>query len=161
MFVKQDGDNYEIQLTSLTDIGNRQVLKVSKNDVYRYLGPQYINDRTEASSRMTIGKGNTNLTGNPLHSVMQKQFGNFPGVKRLQITADLNQDLSNPDLYTPVINIKKKDGKYASFELSGNNKSGRVGYDQGITNLDALTDDVILKKLKQEYPNYDFSKLDY
>lgn len=161
VFVKQDGDNYEIQLTSLTDIGNRQVLKVSKNDVYRYLGPQYINDRTEASSRMTIGKGNTNLTGNPLHSVMQKQFGNFPGVKRLQITADLNQDLSNPDLYTPVINIKKKDGKYASFELSGNNKSGRVGYDQGITNLDALTDDVILKKLKQEYPNYDFSKLDY
>ena len=161
VFVKQDGDNYEIQLTSLTDLENRQILKVSKNDVYRYLGPQYINDRTEASSRITIGKGNTNLTGNPLHAVMQKQFGNFPGVKRLQITADLNQDLSNPDLYTPVINIKKKDGKYASFELSGNNKAGRVGYDQGITNLDALTDDVILKKLKQEYPNYDFSKLDY
>jgi hypothetical protein len=161
VFVKQDGDNYEVQISSLTDLANRQVLKVSKNDVYRYLGPQYINDRTEASTRMTIGKGNTNLTGNPLHSVMQKQFGNFPGIKKLQITADLNQDLSNPDLYTPIINIKKKDGSYASFELSGNDKAGRVGYDQGLTNLDALTDDVILKKLKQEYPNYDFSKLDY
>ena len=82
-------------------------------------------------------------------------------IQKFQVTADLVQDLSNSDLFTYSINIKKKDGRYAQFSLSGIDKSRKVGYDQGKASLNNLTDAVLLQKIKEEYPDYDFSKLDY
>ena len=161
VFIEQDGDNFRVHLKSEADPSNRQVLKLSRNDVVRYFGPGYVNDKTQESIRINIGKGNTNLTGNPERALLQKQFGDFPGISKFQVTADLNQDLSNPDLYTAMINVKRKDGSYASFEISGKNKMQRLGFDQGRQNLNALTDATLMKLLKEEYPNYDFSNLDY
>ena len=92
---------------------------------------------------------------------MQKRFGDFPGIQKLQVTADLNENISNPELFTPMINIKTKKGGYASFPLAGPNKTQFVGYEQGRANLNALTDDVLLKVLKQTYPTFDFNTLDY
>lgn len=160
-FVFRNGDSYEIQITNKSDPSNIQRLKVSKLDIVNKLGAEYVNNKTQESSRLTIGKGNTNLTGDPLEALMQKQFGDFPNIQRLQVTADLVQDLSNPDLFSYSINIKKKDGRYVTFNLSGKNKSQKVGFDQGVRNLNNLTDDILLKKIKEEYPNYDYSKLDY
>ena len=92
---------------------------------------------------------------------MQKQFGNFPGIQRLQVTANLKEDRSNPDLFIPTVFVKNKQGKYISFELAGDDKLSRVGYDQGVQNLDRLNDQTLLKSLKQAYPKFDFSTLDY
>ena len=161
VFVYASGDNYEIHLKSEADPRNRQVLRVSKNDIDRYIGPGYTKNLTQESIRLGVGKGDTNINKDPLQSVMQKQFGDFPGIQRLQVTADLNESLSNSELFTPSINIKKKNGRYASFPLSGINKSQFVGYEQGRANLNALTDDVLLKVLKQAYPTFDFNTLDY
>ena len=161
IFIEQDGDNYKVHLKSESDPKNRQTLKLSKNDVARYFGSSYVNDKTQESIRLNIGKGNTNLTGDPTKALLQKQFGDFPGVNKFQVTADLNQDLSDPNLYTPMINVKTKDGRYATFEIAGNNKLRRVGYDQGVKSLNELTDATLLKLLQEQYPNYDFSKLDY
>ena len=161
VFIYQDGDNYQVHLKSESNPKERQVLKLSKADIIRYFGPGYVNDRTQESIRMNMGRGNSNITQNPTQAMMQKQFGDFPGINRLQVTADLNQDLSDPDLYSVMINVKKKNGRYQTFELSGQNGEQRVGFDQGRKNLNSLTDDVLLKRLKQEYPNFDFSTLDY
>lgn len=161
VFIEQDGDNFKVHLKSEKDPLNRQTLKLSRNDVINYFGAGYVNDKTQESIRVNIGRGNTNITGDPKQSVMQKQFGDFPGISRFQVTADLNQDLSNPDLYTAMINVKRKDGEYTSFEISGKNKMQRLGYDQGRQSLNSLTDATLLKLLKEEYPNYDFSNLDY
>lgn len=161
VFIEQDGDNFKVHLKSEKDPLNRQTLKLSRNDVINYFGPGYVNDKTQESIRIKIGGGNTNITGDPNQAVMQKQFGDFPGIRKFQVTADLNQDLSNSDLYTAMINVKRKDGTYATFEISGNNKMQRVGYDQGRQSLNSLTDATLLKLLKEEYPNYDFSNLDY
>jgi len=161
VFIYQDGDNYQVHLKSDKDPTQRQVLKLSKADVARYFGAGYVNDKTQESIRVNMGRGNTNITQNPTQAIMQKQFGDFPGINKLQVTADLNQDLSDPDLYTIMINIKKKDGRYATFELSGQNGEQRVGFDQGRNNLNSLNDEILLKRLKQEYPNFDFSTLDY
>jgi hypothetical protein len=161
VFIEQDGDNFKVHLKSESDPSNRQVLKLSRNDVVRYFGAGYVNDKTQESIRVNIGRGNTNVTGDPKKAMVQKQFGDFPGINKYQVTADLNQDLSDPNLYTAMINVKKKDGKYATFEISGNNMLQRVGFDQGRKNLNALTDETLIKLLKASYPNFDFSKLDY
>jgi hypothetical protein len=161
VFIEQDGDNFKVHLKSEADPSNRQTLRLSRNDVVRYFGPAYVNNKTQESIRINVGGGNTNITGDPKRALLQKQFGDFPGITKYQVTADLNQDLSNPDLYTAMINVRKKDGRYASFEISGNNKLQRVGYDQGRQNLNSLTDLTLIKLLKENYPNYDFSNLDY
>ena len=90
---------------------------------------------------------------------MQKRFGDFPGIKKLQVTAKLEED--TPGLFIPTIYVKQKDNKYVRFEIAGDDKLSRVGFDQGVQNLNSLNDEVLMKVLKQSYPSYDFSKIDY
>lgn len=161
IFIEQDGDNYKVHLKSETDPKNRQTLRLSKNDVSRYFGAGYVNDKTIESVRLNIGKGNTNLTADPNRAILQKQFGDFPGINRFQVTADLDEDLGNPGTFIPMINVRNKNGRYTSFELSGSNKLRRLGYDQAKENLNKLTDSELLKLLQENYPNFDFSTLDY
>lgn len=161
VFIEQDGDNFRVHLKSESDPSNRQILKLSKGDVVRYFGEGYVNNKTQESIRINIGGGNTNITGDPKKAVFQKQFGDFPGVSRYQVTADLNQDLSDANLYTAMINVKRKDGGYQTFEISGSDNLHRVGYDQGRKSLNALTDQTLINLLKAQYPNYDYSNLDY
>jgi hypothetical protein len=160
VFVTQDGDNYVIEMRNLQDPDNPQSFKVSGSQVKAYLGDKYVNENVQVSGRFAIGQGNSDInhTNNPLNAMMQKRFGDFPGIQKLQVTAKLDED--TPGLFIPTVYVKQKDGNYAQFELSGNNKLSRVGYQQGIQNLNALNDDVLEKVLKQAYPNYDFSKLD-
>ena len=160
IFIQQSGDSYEVQLKSESDPKNIQRIKVSKEDIIANFGPQYVVNNTQEATRLKMGKGNTNLTGNPNESMMQKSFGDFPGVRKMNITADLTSDLSNPDLYIPTVNIMKKNGRYQTFILSGQDNLSRVGFDQGKANLNALSDNVLLKYLKTEYPNFDYSQLD-
>jgi hypothetical protein len=163
VLVKQDGDSYEIEIRNSANPSEPQRLKVSGAQVAGYLGDKYVNTNAQASARVAIGRGNTDITkGNVAQeAVMQKQFGDFPGIQHLQVTANLKQDRSNPDLYIPTVFVKNKQGKYTSFELSGSNKLSRVGYEQGVQNLNALNDQVLLTALKQAYPKFDFSTLDY
>jgi hypothetical protein len=160
IFIEQEGENYTIVMKSESDPKNLQRIRVSKADVLANFGNKYVNDLTQESIRLDLGKGNTNLTRDPEQSVMQKSFGNFPGIRRMNVTADFDQDVSNPELFIPGINIMQKNGKYVHFELSGVDKLSRVGYEQGVRNLNALTDDVLLKYIKTQYPYYDYSQLD-
>ena len=57
------------------------------------------------------------------------------------------------------INLKKKDGRWQNFMLSDTNNLGRVGFEQGKKLLNNLSDSEIIKYIKVEYPNYDFSQL--
>ena len=43
--------------------------------------------------------------------------------------------------------------------LSDTNNLGRVGFEQGKKLLNNLSDSEIIKYIKVEYPNYDFSQL--
>ncbi len=160
IFVQQSGNNYEVILKSESDPKKVQRIKVSREDIIANFGANYANANVQESTRLKLGRGNTNITGNADDAFMQKAFGNFPGIRRMNITADLDQDLSNPDLYIPMINVKKKDGRWQNFPISGIDKLSRVGFDQGRTNLNALTDDVLLKYLKSQHPNFDYSQLD-
>jgi hypothetical protein len=160
IFVQQSGDNFEIILKSESDPNKLQRIKVPKDEVVKKFGDKYVNNRTQESIRLKMGKGNTNLNKNPERSLMQQQFGDFSGIRSMQVSADLDQDLDNPDLYVPIVNVKKKDGKFQSFPLSGIDNLSRVGYEQGKANMNALTDGVLLKYLKANYPNYDYSQLD-
>lgn len=161
VIVMQDGDNYTIQLRNLQDPDNVQSFKVNSQQVRAYLGDQYVNDNSQVSARFAIGKGNSDITNSNVATdqLMQKRFGDFPGIKKLQVTAKLEED--TPGLFIPTVYVKKKDGKYIRFELSGDDKLSRVGFEQGRDNLNALNDEVLLKVLKQSYPDFDFSTLDY
>jgi hypothetical protein len=160
VFIQQAGDKYLVRIKSEKDPSNLQDLVVSESDVIRYFGPGYANPRKNETMRLAAGRGNTNLTSNPDRSVMQKSFGDFPGIRKYEITADLEEDMSDPGLFTPYINIKNKAGRWVTFPLSGPDLQSRVGYEQGRQNLNKLTDDVLIKKLKQEYPNFDFSTIE-
>jgi hypothetical protein len=161
VIIKQDGDNYTIQLRNLQDPDNTQSFKVNSQQVRAYLGNEYVNDNSQVSARFAIGKGKSdiNRTNVATDALMQKRFGDFPGIKKLQVTANLEED--TPGLFIPTIYLKQKDGKYIRFEIAGDDKLSRVGFEQGKDNLNALNDEVLLKVLKQSYPSYDFSKIDY
>lgn len=159
VFVKQQGSNYELWIKNETDPTNIQKYKVSEQNINSLFGPEYINTKTKEAMRLTVGQGNTNLTKNPLHAPVQKSFGNFPLVKKLNITGDLMGDLSSPDKYVISVNLQKKDGRWQNFTLADVNGRGRVGYDQGINLLNGLTDDQVIKYIKLEYPSYDFSNI--
>lgn len=162
VFVRRSADGmYEVILKNENDPKNLQRLRLTEDQVRRNIGAAYITTNTQASMRIGIGKGDTNLSKNPTRSVMQKQFGDFPQIQNLQVTADLREYSDRPGNFYPIINIKKKDGSYASFVLAGASKNLSVGYDQGVANLNSLDDATLLKRLKQEYPNFDYSLLDY
>lgn len=161
VLVEQDGDSYTIQLQNLKNPENTQTFKVTGADVQAYLGDKYVNTNTQESARFAIGKGKSDINRSHIatDALMQKRFGDFPGIKKLQVTANLEED--TPGLFIPTVYLKQKDGKYIRFEISGDDKLSRVGYEQGRDNLNRLNDEVLLKTLKQAYPNYDFSKIDY
>jgi len=160
VFIHQNGDKYEIWMKNLSDPSNIQKISVSQTEVAQRFGPGYVNPRTQETYRVNVGAGNTNINRNPTEAFLQQKFGNFPNVSRYNITADLDRDVDNPDLYIPYINVKKKDGRYATFEISGDNKLRRLGFDQAISQLDGLTDKNLIDIIKELYPNYDISQLE-
>jgi len=159
VFVKQQGNDYEIWIKNEKDPENIQKYKVDPGRITALFGPGYVNDTSNDSMRKLIGKGNTNLTNDPNLSLMKKSFGDFPRVRKLNITADLPEDLSNSDEHIISINLKKKNGRWQNFRLSDTNNLGRVGFEQGKQLLNNLSDSEIIKYIKVEYPNYDFSQL--
>lgn len=161
VIVKQDGDEYTIQLRNLQYPDNAQSFKVNSQQVRDYIGNDYVNDNSQVSARFAIGKGKSDIlkTNFATNALMQKRFGDFPGIKKLQVTANLEED--KPGLFIPTVYLKQKDGKYIRFEIAGDDKLSRVGFDQGRDNLNALNDEVLMNVLKQSYPSYDFSKIDY
>ena len=159
VFVKQQGSDYEIWIKNEKDPENIQKYKVDPGKINALFGPDYVNDTSNESMRKLIGKGNTNLAKDPNVSLMKKSFGDFPRVRKLNITADLPEDLSNSDEHIISINLKKKDGRWQNFMLSDTNNLGRVGFEQGKKLLNNLSDSEIIKYIKVEYPNYDFSQL--
>ena len=161
VYVKQTGENYEIQIRNLNSNETPQVLSVSGNDIANYLGNKYVNNNTQASARIGLGLGKTDIRNKNVaqEAMFQKSFGNFPNIRKLKMTANLHQDISNPEAFIPTIYLQNKSGKYTSFELSGYDKLSRVDYDSAKQNLENLTDDMTLKVLKQYYPNFDFSTI--
>jgi hypothetical protein len=160
IFIQQSGDNFEVILKSESDPSKLQRIKATKEEVVANFGAKYVNNNTQESTRLKLGRGNTNINGKPGDAIMQKAFGDFPGITTMNVTADLDQDISSPDTYIPMINIMKKDGRYQNFALSGKNNLLRVGFDNGRARLNALSDDQLLTSIKKEYPNYDYSQLD-
>jgi len=161
VFIHNAGNSYEVWLKNEKDPKNIQKMKLTPAMVNTVFGAGYVDNKTEDSMRLGLGRGNTNVTGDATKSIMQKQFGDFPGINRLQVTADLDSDVSDPNLFIPMINVRKKDGRYQNFIIAGKDQKQRFGYEQGLSTLNGLTDDSLLAILKQSYPNFDFSTLDY
>jgi hypothetical protein len=160
VFIQQAGDKYLVRVKSEKDPSKLQDLVVSENDVVRYFGPAYVNPRKNESVTLRIGRGNTNTTNNPDRAIMQKSFGDFPGIRKFEITANFEEDMSDPGLFIPTVHIKNKQGRWVDFPLSGSDLQSRVGFEQGRQNLNKLTDAVLLKELKKYYPNFDFSTIE-
>ena len=158
--IKSAGDQYEVWVKNENDPKNIQKIRLTPNQVSSIFGSSFLNKDSQETIRTNLGKGNTNLNSDPTKSLLQVQFGDFPYISKMQVTADLQKDLSNPNLYIPIINVKTKDGHYASFEISGQDRLRRLGYEQGKQQLSSLTDDQLVALIKQSYPGYDLSKLD-
>ncbi len=75
------------------------------------------------------------------------------------MTANLKQDINNPEGLIPTIYLQNTNGNYTSFELAGYDKLARVDFNSAVLNLSNLDDATVLKTLKQYYPNFDFSKI--
>jgi hypothetical protein len=154
------GNNYEIWLKNEKSPNVIQKLKVPREKIDRVFGPGYTNNFSDDAMRLKIGRGNTNINANPAQSTLQTKFGDMPNIQRMDVTADLDEDPSSPGTFVPMINVKGKNGRYTTFPISGKNKMQRLGYEQGITQINALTDDSLLALLKESYPSFDFSTLD-
>ena len=160
VFVYQNGDNYEVWMKNEKDPSNIQKIRLSQGEIAQYFGANYVNPRTQESYRVSAGKGNTNINSKPERAIMQKQFGDFPGIRNYNITADLQADASDPSLYIPMVNIMKSNGRYQTFPIAGDNSLSRLGFEQGRNQLNSLTDETLMKLLKEHYPSYDFSQLE-
>lgn len=155
-----DGNKYEVWMTNKADPKNIQKLKLTEGQIQRTFGDDYLNKFSKEKSRLDIGKGNTNLTANPERAILQKQFGDFPNVTKLNIRADLQEDAANPGEFIPMVVLNRKNNKPIVFPITGKNGTQRVGYEQGLTQLNALNDNSLMAILKESYPNFDFSTLE-
>jgi hypothetical protein len=162
VFIQQDGDKFEVLIKNEQDPTNIQRLKMSGSDVARYIGADYIDNLTQDSKviRLSGGSG-TNITKNPNRAVMQQTFGDFPGIRKLQVKGDLIQEAGSSGFFYPTFYVKRKDGGWQPFEISGQDQLQRVGYEQGKKQMNSLTDAIFLSLLKESYPSFDFSTLDY
>lgn len=154
------GNNYEIWIKNEKSPNVIQKLKVPREKIDRVFGKGYTNNFSDEAMRLDIGRGNTNINANPYQSTLQTKFGDMPDIQRMDVTADLDEDPSAPGTFVPMINVKGKNGRYTTFPISGKNKMQRLGYEQGITQINGLNDDSLLALLKENYPNFDFSTLD-
>lgn len=154
------GNNYEIWIKNEKDPSVIQKLKVPREKIDKVFGAGYTNNFSDDAMRLKIGRGNTNVNANPYQSLLQTRFGDMPNIQRMDITADLDEDISSPGTFVPMINVKGKNGKYVTFPIAGKNQMQRLGYEQGITQINALNDDSLLALLKENYPKFNFSTLD-
>ena len=154
------GNNYEIWLKNEKSPNVIQKLKVPREKIDRVFGPGYTNSFSDEAMRLKLGRGNTNINADPTQSTLQTKFGDMPNIQRMDVTADLDEDPSAPGTFVPMINVRGTNGKYTTFPISGKNRMQRLGYEQGVTQINALTDDSLLALLKQSYPKFDFSTLD-
>jgi len=150
---------YLVQLKNDKDPKNLQNLKVSAQQVANTLGSQYLMQNPSEALLLRLGRGTTNINDDPKEAQYQKQFGDFPNVNNYQIVADLDSDTKNPNLFVPKIYVLKKDGTYQPFVIAGRNKAQRLGLEQAKQSFNNMTDEDLIKLLKTEYPNYDFSNL--
>lgn len=159
VLLRQSGDDYQVIIKDVTDPKNDQVLKVNQGQAIRLFGAQYVNTNKQEALRLRAGRGSNNVNGKPTSAPMQVQYGDFPNINRFQLTAQLDEDSKYQGQFVPKVHLLKKDGTYQTFEISGKNRAQRVGYDQGKQTLSNLTDDTLMKLLKELYPSYDFSQI--
>ena len=161
VFVQQDGDKFQVILKNEQDPTNVQRLLMNGSDVARYIGSEYIDPLTQDAKVLRLGGGSTNITKNPERAMMQQTFGDFPGVRKLQVRGDLIPESGDPNLFYPLFYARRKDGGWQPFEIAGMDGLQRVGYEQGKKQMNGLTDATLLTLLKENYPTFDFSTLDY
>ena len=136
-----------------------QVLNLTESQAIRNFGSQYVDTQKQEALRLRAGRGSNNINGGPENAPMQVQYGDFPNINKYQVTAQLDEDSKYKGQFVPTVHLKKNDGSYQSFELSGKNRAQRLGYEQGKQQLSNLTDDTMMKLLKELYPTYDFSQI--
>ena len=159
ILIKNQGSKYELWIKNKNNPDDVQKIDITEQNLVKMTGgSNFVSRNTDVSRKLAAGKGNTNLNYNPERSEFQRSFGSFPNVTNLKVTADL-QDVGNGEFYYSI-NLKKKDGRYQQFDLAGPNNSTFVGFDQAKVSLANLTDNDILNQIRQEYPDYDLSKID-
>ena len=162
-YVKQDGYNYKVIVSNPEVSSDDQVIDVSANDIQTYLGSGYVNLYQEESMRLAISpKGTTNITASQGvgGSYMRSSYGDFPNIRKIaDVNVTMLQDLQNPNLFIPEFRIQTKDGGYETFQIAGENKDRRLGFEQGVNSSRNLTDDMLLKMIKENYPSYDLGKI--
>lgn len=159
VLLRQTADGYQAIIRDLTDIKDDQVININQNQAIAIFGKENVNTNKQDALRIRAGRGSNNVNGSPASAPMQVQFGDFPNINHYQLTAQLDEDTKYKDQFVPKVHLLKKDGTYQTFEISGKNRAQRVGYDQGKQQLSNLTDDTMMKLLKELYPTYDFSQI--
>lgn len=159
VLLRQDGDKYQAIVRDLNKLKKDQVININQGQAIRIFGAENVNMNKQDALRIRAGRGSTNVNGSPTSAPMQTQFGDFPNINKYQVTAQLDEDTKYKDQFVPKVHLLKKDGTYQTFEISGKNRAQKVGYDQGKQQLNNLTDDTMMKLLKELYPKYDFSQI--
>lgn len=159
VFLRQTGSGYQAVISDMTGGEKDQVLNLSESQAIKNFGSKYVDSQKQEALKLRAGRGSNNINGGPTNAPMQAQYGDFPNINKYQITAQLDEDSKYKDQFVPTVHLLKKDGSYQSFELSGKNRSQRLGYEQGKQQLGNLTDDTLMKLLKELYPSYDFSQI--
>ena len=159
IFLRQTGTGYQAVISDMTGSEKDQVLNMNESQAIRNFGSQYVNTQKQEALRLRAGRGSNNINGGAENAPMQVQYGDFPNINKYQLTAQLDEDSKYTGTFVPTIYLKKNDGSYQSFEISGKNRAQRLGYEQGKQQLSNLTDDTMMKLLKELYPKYDFSQI--
>jgi len=159
VFLRQTGTGYQAVLSDMTGKEKDQVLNLDQNKAIKLFGAQYVDTQKEEALKLRAGRGSNNINGGAENAPLQTQYGDFPNINKYQVTAQLDEDSKYTGTFVPTVHLLKKDGSYQSFEISGKNRAQRLGYDQGKQQLSNLTDDTMMKLLKELYPKYDFSQI--
>jgi hypothetical protein len=160
-YVKQDGYSYKLIVSNPEVSSSDQVIDVSANDVQTYLSPAYVNNMQEETIRLKVSPNqSTRVTGSVDGSLLRSRLGQLPNINKIaDVNINMMQDLQNPNLFIPEFTVQTTDGKYETFQIAGTSRDRRVGFEQGVNSSRNLTDDMLLKMIKENYPSYDLGKI--
>lgn len=159
VFLRQNGDIYQGVISDMTGKNKDQVINLTQSQAIAAFGSQYVDTQKQEALKLRAGRGSNNINGGPENAPLQVQYGDFPNITKYQLTAQLDEDTKYKGQFVPTVHLLKTDGTYQSFEISGKNRAQRLGYEQGKQQLSTLTDDSLMKLLKELYPTYDFSQI--
>lgn len=143
VMIQAQGDAYQLLVSQ--DGKSTQRIDISRQDVIKNFGEQYVTKHGDILTNLDLGNGNTNLTGEPSASFFGRNT--LKAVKGLNVGADLEQALDGSGYYINF-NVKTPEG-WKHFKTP----KPLASIDHALQTMSMISDAALWKEMIERRPS--------